>query len=105
MLQRRTIHYVTLSRISVAKSYLVVEQARMGHETLLYAREKEVVASINDANLKENTTFLKVSYAGEGGEGGGMGLFEEGGGKSERNDRSHFCPCTTAGQLSSLICL
>ena len=37
----------------------------MGHDTLLYAREVEVVASVNDADLKENTTFLKVSYAPE----------------------------------------
>lgn len=34
----------------------------MGHDTLLYARETEVVTSVNDPSLKENSTFLEVSH-------------------------------------------
>ena len=34
--------------------------ARMGHDTLLWARESDVVTSVNDPSIKENSTFLKV---------------------------------------------
>lgn len=34
--------------------------ARKGHDTLIWAREAEVVAGINDASTKENAVFLKV---------------------------------------------
>lgn len=39
---------------------LAAHCARMGHNTLVYAREPEVVADINDASVKENRTFLQV---------------------------------------------
>ena len=32
----------------------------MGHDTLLWAREQQVVTEVNDPAIKENTTFLKV---------------------------------------------
>ncbi len=38
---------------------LAAHAARMGHNTVLWARETEVVASVNGSE-KENTTFLKV---------------------------------------------
>lgn len=38
---------------------LAAHAARMGHETVLWAREKEVVAAV-DGPEKENSTFLKV---------------------------------------------
>ena len=38
---------------------LAIHAAKMGHETLLWAREPEVVASVNGPT-RENTTFLKV---------------------------------------------
>ena len=38
---------------------LAIHCARMGHRTLLWAREPEVVASVNGP-ARENTTFLKV---------------------------------------------
>ena len=34
--------------------------AHMRHDTLLWAREPEVVAGINDPAVKENATYLKV---------------------------------------------
>lgn len=34
--------------------------ARMGHPTLIWAREPEVVRDINDPAVRENTVFLKV---------------------------------------------
>jgi glycerol-3-phosphate dehydrogenase (NAD(P)+) len=39
---------------------LAIHTAQMGHDTLIYARETEVVDSINDPAVKENTLFLKV---------------------------------------------
>lgn len=39
---------------------LAIHTAKMGHDTLIYARETEVVESINDPAVKENTLFLKV---------------------------------------------
>ena len=39
---------------------LAAHAARLGHDTLLYAREPEVVADVNDSTIKENRTFLKV---------------------------------------------
>eukprot|EP00884_Botryococcus_braunii_P021955 jgi/Botrbrau1/8443/Bobra.0237s0062.1 len=38
---------------------LAIHTANMGHDTLLYARETEVVEGVNDPNIKENTLFLK----------------------------------------------
>ena len=38
---------------------LAIHAAKMGHKTLLWAREPEVVASVNGPT-RENTTFLKV---------------------------------------------
>ena len=37
---------------------LAAHAARMGHDTVLWAREPEVVTAINDEH--ENTAFLKV---------------------------------------------
>lgn len=34
--------------------------AHMRHDTLLWAREPEVVAGVNDPAVKENATYLKV---------------------------------------------
>ena len=34
--------------------------AHMRHDTLLWAREPEVVAGVNNPAVKENTTYLKV---------------------------------------------
>ena len=34
--------------------------AHMRHDTLLWAREPEVVAGVNDLAVKENVTYLKV---------------------------------------------
>ena len=74
----------------------------MGHDTLLYAREAEVVASVNDASLKENTTFLKVSNVTE--------VRQEGmersadGGHSGRDDSPQLCPCMFAKLLRSSVC-
>ena len=39
---------------------LAIHAAKMGHATLLWAREPEVVASVNGAT-HENTTYLKAS--------------------------------------------
>lgn len=39
---------------------LAAHCARMGHQTLIYAREPEVVQSINEASVNE--TFLKVQH-------------------------------------------
>ena len=39
---------------------LAMHCARMGHPTLVWAREEEVVRDINDANVRENTVYLKV---------------------------------------------
>lgn len=36
--------------------------AAMGHDTLIWAREPEVVETINDPAVKENVTYLKVCY-------------------------------------------
>jgi hypothetical protein len=53
----------------------------MGHDTLLYARETDVVESVNDASLKENSTFLKVSPCRSWGwVGGCVGVCVRGGG-------------------------
>lgn len=38
--------------------------AHMGHDTLLWARESEVVAGVNDPAIKENTTYLKARLLG-----------------------------------------
>ena len=37
--------------------------ASLRHDTVVYARETEVVEAINDPSIRENTTFLKVSIA------------------------------------------
>ena len=34
--------------------------AAMGHDTIIWVREKEVAESINDPAVKENTTYLQV---------------------------------------------
>ena len=34
--------------------------ASLRHDTVVYARETEVVEAINDPSIRENTTFLKV---------------------------------------------
>lgn len=39
---------------------LAAHASRMGHDTLIYAREPEVVSDINDSSVKENRTYLKV---------------------------------------------
>lgn len=39
---------------------LAMHAARMGHDTLLYAREPQVSKDINDPAVKENTLYLKV---------------------------------------------
>ena len=39
---------------------LAAHCARMGHSTLLWAREPEVVADINDPDVRENRMFLKA---------------------------------------------
>ena len=40
---------------------LAMHAARMGHNTLLYAREPQVSKDINDPDVKENTVYLKAS--------------------------------------------
>ena len=40
---------------------LAIHAAKMGHATLLWAREPEVVASIN-GTTRENTMYLKVRW-------------------------------------------
>jgi glycerol-3-phosphate dehydrogenase len=40
---------------------LAAHAARMGHDTVLWAREPEVVTAINEQH--ENTAFLKVLFA------------------------------------------
>ncbi len=42
---------------------MAMHAAAMGHNTLIWAREPEVVASINDPAVKENTTYLQVGSA------------------------------------------
>ena len=39
---------------------LAAHCARMGHDTRIWAREPDVVESINNPAVKENITFLKV---------------------------------------------
>ena len=34
--------------------------ASLRHDTVVYARETEVVEAINDSSIRENTVFLKV---------------------------------------------
>ncbi|KAK9909230.1 hypothetical protein WJX75_009218 [Coccomyxa subellipsoidea] len=38
---------------------LAMHAAAMGHDTIIWAREKEVAESINDPAVKENTTYLQ----------------------------------------------
>lgn len=40
---------------------LAIHAARMGHKTLLWAREADVVASVNGP-ARENTAFLPVRF-------------------------------------------
>ena len=37
--------------------------ASLRHDTVVYARETDVVEAINDPSIRENTTFLKVGIA------------------------------------------
>ena len=39
---------------------LAMHCARMGHSTLVWAREEEVVRDINNDDVRENTLYLKV---------------------------------------------
>lgn len=39
---------------------LAMHAAAMGHDTIIWVREKEVAESINDPAVKENTTYLQV---------------------------------------------
>jgi len=41
---------------------LAMHAAAMGHDTLIWAREPEVVKSVNDPAVKENVTYLKVCH-------------------------------------------
>lgn len=49
-----------LARAGGAWGTALAMHASLRHDTVVYARETEVVEAINDLSIRENTTFLKA---------------------------------------------